>query len=234
LHPHTQLSHAKRKQRQTILYTHTQTKNHKFIVTNHYEIVRMAPTNTQALDNTFSSACALCAQHSENILSGRGYINTFDPNSLTPAQAGAMVWSQIVENEGEQLHFWETAAAEIRFALVSGGISLAALAAAKGLPTRAAEYEQWATKTAEALIAVTRAGFLASARAEVDEELRRKAEMDQFEVAELKEAARCEAPCEVLAGVPNRSEAPGDGGLGWTGAFYWEAEFSSVIVGRLW
>jgi hypothetical protein len=153
----------------------------------------MSPTHTDS--DIFASAQSLCAHHSAKILSDRGYINTFDPNSLTSAQAGAMVWSQIVENEEEQLHFWEIAAAEIKSALASGEISLAALAAAKGLPARQAEYEKWATKAAEALIAVTRAGFLASARAEVDDELRRRAEIDELERAEIQEARS-----EVLRG----------------------------------
>jgi hypothetical protein len=153
----------------------------------------MAPINTD-LNNTFF-AYTLCAHHSANILSDRGYINTIDPNSLTFAKAGAMVWSQIVENEEEQLHFWETAAAEIKSALVSGEISLAAIAAAKGLPARQAKCEKWATRAAEALIAVTRAELLTSARAEVNAELRKKAELDELEVAVLEEAGRCEAPC---------------------------------------
>jgi hypothetical protein len=153
----------------------------------------MTPTHADL--DIFASAQSLCAHHSANILSDRGYINTLDPNSLTSAKAGAMVWSQIVEKDPEQCDFWENAAAEIKSALVSGEISLAALATAEGLPTRAAEYETWAIKAPEKLIAVTRAGFLASARAEVDAELRRKAKTDEFEVAELEKAGRCEAPC---------------------------------------
>jgi hypothetical protein len=50
----------------------------------------MAPNHTD-LDNTFFSN-SLCAYYSANILSDRGYIGTLDPDSLTSAKAGAMVW----------------------------------------------------------------------------------------------------------------------------------------------
>ena len=75
----------------------------------------MALTNTDR-PNIFSSARTLCAHQSEHILSDRGYIDLLT-GSLTSAQAGAMVWSQAVKNEEDQLHFWETAVAEIESAL---------------------------------------------------------------------------------------------------------------------
>ena len=97
-----------------------------------------------------------------------------------------MVWSQAVKNEEDQLHFWETAVAEIESALSSGAISHARLVAGRGLPARQAEYEKWATRAAESLVA--------SAYAGVDVELRKKAEIEDVELAEIQEA-RYEASC---------------------------------------
>jgi len=108
----------------------------------------------------FASAYTFCAHHSAKVLSDRGYINTLDPNSLTSASAGAMIWSQIVETDPEQRLFWENAIAEIKNSINSGAITTARLAAAQGLPARQALYEIWATEAAEALIATTRADLL--------------------------------------------------------------------------
>lgn len=132
----------------------------------------------------FASAYTFCAHHSAKVLSDRGYINTLDPNSLTSASAGAMIWSQIVETDPEQRLFWENAIAEIKNSINSGAITTARLAAAQGLPARQALYEIWATEAAEALIATTRGDLLSSARAEMAAELEKKAEIEELELAE--------------------------------------------------
>ena len=100
----------------------------------------MVLTNTDR-PNMFSSARTLCAHQSEHIFSDRGYVD-LPTGSLTPAQADAMVWSQAVKNEEDQLHFWETAVAEIESALSSSAISHARLVTGRGLPARQAEYDK--------------------------------------------------------------------------------------------
>jgi hypothetical protein len=102
--------------------------------------------------NMFSSARTLCAHQSEHILSDRGYIDLLT-GSLTSAEAGAMVWSQIVEKDTEQLRFWENEAADIKAALASGAISHARIVTGRGLPERQAEYEKWTTRAVESLVA---------------------------------------------------------------------------------
>lgn len=148
----------------------------------------MAQTHT-TLD-IFASAQSLCVHHSAKILSDRGYMNTLAPSSLSSTKAGKMLWSQIAAIDNEQRRFWENALVEIESALATGSINADRLAAAQGLPSRQAEYETWATKAAEALIATTRARLLASARAEVDAEFKKKAEIEELVLAEL------EAPSE--------------------------------------
>lgn len=91
-----------------------------------------------------------------------------------------MVWSQAVKNEEDQLHFWEAAVAEIESALSSGAISHARLVAGRGLPARQAEYEKWATRAAESLVA--------SAYAGVDVELKKKADFEEMKRTELQKA----------------------------------------------
>jgi hypothetical protein len=108
--------------------------------------------------NMFSSARTLCAHQSEHIFSDRGYIDLLT-GSLTSAQAGAMVWSQAVKNKEDQLHFWE-----IKSALSFGAISHARLVAGRGLPARQAEYEKWATRAVESLVASVCAGMEAEVK----------------------------------------------------------------------
>jgi hypothetical protein len=134
--------------------------------------------------DTFCSAQTFCAHHSAKILSNRGYINALALESRTPADAGAMIWSRIVKKSPEQRNFWENSSFEIKSTLAFGMITAARLVGTVGLPARQAEYRKWAAKAAEALIAVI--------KAEVEVGLKKKAEVDEFELAEF-EAARCEA-----------------------------------------
>jgi hypothetical protein len=145
----------------------------------------MAPNHT-ALD-IFASAQTFCVRHSASILSHRRYFNFLALNYLTSADAGALVWSKIVDNYPEQRIFWEKAVAEIKTAINAGSISPARLVASEGLPVRKAEYEGWATKAAEKFVAVTKAESLAAARAGVLAGLEKKAEVKKVEAAEMKE-----------------------------------------------
>jgi hypothetical protein len=147
----------------------------------------MAPNRT-TLD-IFASAKTFCVHHSANILSHRRYFPFLALNSLDSAEAGAKVWSKIVQNYPEQRIFWEKAVAEIKTALNAGSISANRLVAGEGLPARKAEYETLATKAVEMLIAVTRAESLAVARARAPATLEKKAEVEEMRTAEL-EAAR--------------------------------------------
>ena len=126
----------------------------------------------------FACAETFCAHHSTKILSDHGYINTLAPSSLSHADAGEMIWSQIVEKDNDQQRFWVHTVLELKIAVHDEVITTEQLAAAKGLPERRANYEEWAAKAAEALIAFTRAELLASGRAEMVDELKKKAELE--------------------------------------------------------
>jgi hypothetical protein len=136
----------------------------------------------------FASAKTFCVHHSANVLSHRRYFPFLALSSLDSAEAGALVWSKIVQKYPEQRIFWEKAVAEIKTALNAGSVSAARLVAGEGLPARKAEYETLATKAVEMLIAVTRAESLAAARAGALAELEKKDENEGVRAIEVKEA----------------------------------------------
>jgi hypothetical protein len=150
---------------------------------------KMAHPNTATLD-IFTTAQTLCVHHSAKILSDHGYFNFLARNALYATEAAALVWSKIVENDAEQRNFWENAAFEIRSALASGVITTAHISITYGLPWRTAEYDEWATKASEKLIAVTRAESLAASRAEAVAEEEREAEVEERKKAAWLEQAR--------------------------------------------
>jgi hypothetical protein len=150
----------------------------------------MAHPNNATLD-IFTTAQTLCVHHCAKILSDRGYFNFLTRNALYAIEAAALVWSKIVENDAEQRNFWENAAFEIRSALASGVITTAHIATTYGLPWRTAEYDEWATKASEKLIAVTRAKSLAASRAEALAEEEIEAEIEKRKKAARLEEARC-------------------------------------------
>ncbi|KAM0690744.1 hypothetical protein Q7P36_009513 [Cladosporium allicinum] len=86
----------------------------------------------------------------------------------------------MVPTNTDRPNMFSSALAEIKSALSFGAISHARIVACRGLPARQAEYEKWATKAVEALVA--------SAYARMDAELRKKAEIEEVERSELQKA----------------------------------------------